>query len=142
MTEPSQPRYMIHEHEGKDHTIWLPPSSQLGRYPDQPEMSDNAYSEIYVCPACGLVSEYRSPVVQWRPLQMKDRGPITGLYAAVLTFRCGADKCGSQVLIRKPTTDSRATETLVEEAKAWTLDSIRCPEGHPVTQVPSDAIAR
>ena len=90
----NQHRYVTHKHEGKDHTIWLPPSSRLGKHPDQPEMSDNAYSEIYVCPACGLVSAYRSPVVQWRLLRIEDQDPITGLYAAVLKFGCGADNCG------------------------------------------------
>ena len=138
----NQRRYLAHKHGDTSHTIWLPLSSRLGIYQDQPEMSSNAYSEIYVCPACGLVSQYRSLFVQRHPVQTADQDPITGLYAAVLTFRCGVDNCGSPVLIRKPTTDTRATNTLVEEASSWTLVSIRCPEGHPVTRIPPDAVAR
>jgi hypothetical protein len=137
----NQRRYVEHKHGNTNHTIWLPPSSRLGRYPDQPEMGDNTYSENYVCPACGLVSAYRSRVVQWRPLGVGNPGPPAGLYAAVLVSRCDEENCEIHVLIRKSTVDTKATDTLVQEAESWTLVDVRCPRGHLVTRVSSNAVA-
>src|ERR1700730_17008965 len=105
----------VHNDADKDHTIWLPHSSQLDRPPDQPGKPGNQYSEIYLCPACDLVSEYRQLNVHYGRVQTPGLNPRTGRYAAVLKFQCGACTPESHVLIRKSTTDTQATNTLVQE---------------------------
>lgn len=129
------------KHDDKDHAIWLPRSSQLERPLGQPRKRSNQFCEIYVCPACGLVFEYRSLNVHYRRVQMPTPNATLGRYAAVLKFQCGEGNCESPVLIRKSTTDTQATNTLVEESQSWILGFVRCPEGHPVTRIPSDAVA-
>lgn len=140
--------FLKHQHlegyrsEGKDHTIWLPRSSQLGSPPEQPGKARNQYFEIYLCSACGLVSEYRPLSIDWRRVQNGDQAPTVGLYAVAVVFQCGECTRESRVLIRKPTTDTQATTTLLEESKLWILGPIHCPIGHLVTQIPSTAVAR
>jgi hypothetical protein len=134
--------YLDCKYGGTTHTIWLPCSSRLERAPYQPGKPINQYSEIYVCPACGHVYEYRARNVLYRQPGRQEPSNLSEMYAAVLTFRCGVDNCESPVLIRKSTKDTGAANALVEEAKSWKLVSIRCPEGHAVTQIPLDAVAR
>ena len=129
------------KHDDRDHTIWLPRSSQLERPLGQPGKRDNQFCEIYVCPGCGLVFEYRSLNVHYRRVQLPDPNAIVGRYAAVLKFQCSEGNCESPLLIRKSTMDPQTTSTLVEESKSWILGLVRCPKGHPVAGIPSDAVA-
>jgi len=127
--------YLEHKSEGGSHTIWLPHSSQLGKYPDRLD-SNNQYSEIYKCPACALVSSYRSPLVQWSRFRSEYPNNSEELYAAVLEFQCETENCEAQVRIRVPMQGKLDRTKLLDDSASWTLVAVRCPKGHPVTSIP------
>lgn len=118
------------------HTIWLPRSSQLDRFPGQIEFADNQYSEIYVCPSCAHVFDYRPLNVRWYPRQIADRDHTGGWYATLLEFDCATENCGVRVVIRKPTDAPQTSDQLVKESEGWVLAEVHCPAGHPITTLP------
>ena len=142
--EPDQLPYLECKNKSGDshHTIWLPRSSQLRRFPDRPEMSSNTYFEICACPICGHVYEYKSVDVHWRPLQTAGRDHTKELHVAALEFDCGVENCGTRVVIQKPTAEVLTSDQIVKESDAWVLERVRCGKGHPVQGLPSNRRGR
>lgn len=131
----NQHPYLECKNGGCHRTIWLPHSSQLDKSPDRLD-SDNQYSEIYVCPVCVHVYDYRRLSVQWRPLRTEDQGKLSGLYAALLEFDCDKERPGTRVVIQKPTTEHRDVDTIVQASASWVLVDVHCRNGHQITALP------
>lgn len=122
------------------HTIWLPRSSQLDRFPNHLD-SDNQYSEIYACPACGHACDYRPLNVLWMSrFQTAVPANLWGLSADAISFRCEQSNCGVLVLLRKTTDEAHPNASrLLKEAESWTLADVHCKNGHPVRRIPPDS---
>lgn len=131
----NQHSYLECKNEGCHRTIWLPHSSQLDKSPDHLD-SDNQYFEIYVCPVCAHVYDYRRLNVRWMPLRSEDLSRVLGLTLVLLEFECDKERPGTRVVIRKPTTDSRDAEKIVRESASWVLVDVHCRNGHPITSLP------
>ncbi len=130
-----QRSYMQCKNEGCGQPILLPSPNQLDKSPDQLD-SDNQYFEIYVCPACGHVYEYRRLNVRWAFPKTLGLDPPPNIYAAVLEFECGKETPYTRIVIRKPVLTTSDANKLVAESEAWILHDIHCPRGHLVEKLP------
>jgi hypothetical protein len=129
--------YVQCKNENCGKPILLPSPNQLDKFPDQLD-SDNQYSEIYVCPACGHVYEYRRLNVRWAfPRTLGLTEPIPNNRAVLLEFDCGKETPSTRILIRKSVLEVPQAATLVAESDSWVLHDIHCPQGHLVTKLPS-----
>ena len=138
---PHQFPYLWCNHDDSSHTIWLPHSSLLGRFPDRPERANNTYFEIYACPTCGLVCEYRSLNVLWRPRQNADPNSKPEPYVAVIEFQCGAENCDTLVTIHKPSRELLTVKAILEESAGWLLSGVHCNKGHVILGLPANRTA-
>jgi hypothetical protein len=133
----NQRRYLPCKNVSCRQPIWLPYSSQLGIFPDRLD-SDNQYAEMFLCPACAHVYDYRSLSVLWKLPQTEDRGRLLGLYAVSLAFRCGIENCGSLTLIHKPTNALRDDPQFLKETSTWALGEVRCKNRHLLEALPPE----
>jgi hypothetical protein len=119
------------------HTIWLPRSTQLDKSPNHLD-SDNQYSEIYVCPACAHVFDYRPLNVRWKQPQTADLDRLLELSADAISFRCEQGNCKALVLLRKTTDGPLDAAKLLTESESWVLKG-HCANGHPLNRIPPDS---
>lgn len=134
----SQRRYLVCKNVSCHHAIWLPYSSQLGKSPDHLDF-DSRYFEMFVCPGCAHVYDYRSRNVRRRLPQSQDRDQLLGLCAVSLAFRCGEQNCGSLVVIHKPSRENQDDSTVVSESSLWALGDVHCPKGHRIRSLPPES---
>jgi hypothetical protein len=132
--------YLQCKNAGCCHTILLPRSSQLDKFPDR-QGSHSRYAEIYVCPDCVHVYDYTPQDVQKRPLRTESPMNLWALNAVGLTFECETEDCGIRTTIRKSTREPRECNTLVEKSLSWVLADVHCGNGHPITSIPSSCFA-
>lgn len=121
-----------------NHTIWLPRSTQLGKFLHQRDSDTRRYFETYVCPQCGHVYDYTELNVQRSQGQTENQESLWGLFAVALVFGCETENCGTRTIIRKPTRESPERNKLAKEAERWVWAEAHCPKGHPITKLPVD----
>jgi hypothetical protein len=130
-----QRSYLVCKNEDCCHTIWLPQPTQLDKFPDQLD-SDNQYFEIFVCPACGHVYEYRILNTLWMFPRTEALAQLLNLRVVLLEFYCGRENPSTRVIIRKPSLEALDAAKLVAESNSWVLHDIHCPVGHLITELP------
>lgn len=131
--------YLECKGEGCHRTIWLPRSSQLGRFPNRQNSDIDLVEEIYVCPGGVHVCGYKESNVRWSqpPHDIPDN--LWELSADAIAFRCEHESSGVLVLVRK-TTDAAQPDAsrLWKESESWVLEA-RCVCGRPLRRIPPDS---
>lgn len=120
--------------------IWLHPLSPLPRFELVPQMPVLEPVEIFACPHCGRVSEYRPSAVLELDSVIADPYARNELALRLLEFDCATEHCGSRVTIQNsiPFHLRDDTERFLQNAKSWTFGEVHCAKGHAVFQLPAD----
>jgi hypothetical protein len=131
--------YLVCKNVRCGHTIWLPRSSQLDKFPDRLD-SDNQFAEIYVCPTCVHAYDYRVLNVHWTPPRHDTPTNLWALSADAVVVECDKGNCRPPALLRKTTMEPLDAGKLLKEAESWVLAEVHCSNGHPLNRIPPDSL--
>jgi hypothetical protein len=134
--------YLECKSEGCHHSMPLPQSSQLGKYPNLPGFPKGEIFEIFVNPECGHVCDYTELDVRWRPdphvAPDRPERPISFL----VEWNCDVENCDTRTIIQRPTRGTIKPGALMKEAREkWNFCLVHCPKGHLISHFPEHASA-
>jgi hypothetical protein len=122
--------------------IWLHPSNPLPlpRFQIVPQVPALEPVEIFACPHCGYVSEYRRSAVRELDSVIPDPYGRDDLALRLLEFDCAQEHCGSRVTIQNPVAFHLRddAERFLRNAKSWTLGEVHCGKGHQIRELPPE----
>jgi hypothetical protein len=130
-------RFVVCRNEECNQPMLLPDSSLLEISLHPPLSHSDDYYEIFACPQCGHVFDYKVPFVHLRPCQPQDQDYLKRLISELLNFDCAEKTCGIRVIIQRPNRAGRSAKEIVAESKTWVLREVHCKNGHLSSEIPS-----